>query len=403
MHLPKTFIALRHRNFRLFWFGQLISLVGTWMQSVAQGWLVVQLTNSAFLLGLVGAVGSSPMLVFSLFGGVMADRLNKRKVLVVTQTTMTLLAFALAILTATGFVRIWHILILAVLLGIANAFDAPTRQSFVVEMVGREDLLNAIALNSSMFNAARILGPAIAGVLISLTGVAGCFFINGVSFIPVIIGLLLIRQTVTRPASSEDSVWQHFLEGIRYVLSHPTVLALVSLVAIMSVFGMPYAILMPIFARNILKVGASGLGILMAATGIGALIGALSLASLGNYPHKGRLVLGGGVLFSLFAMCFSLCRVFPLCLVLLVGLGGSMIAQTATINSLLQMIVPDHLRGRVMSVFTFMFMGMMPFGSLQAGIVAGRFGAPFAVFLGGAVLLICVLFVHWRVPEIRKL
>jgi MFS family permease len=373
------------------------------MQSVAQGWLVVQLTNSAFLLGLVGAVASSPMLVFSLFGGVMADRVNKRKMLVVTQSSMTILAFVLATLTATEVVRIWHILILAALLGIANAFDAPTRQSFVVEMVGKEDLLNAIALNSSMFNAARVLGPAIAGMLISFTGVAGCFYINGLSFIPVIIGLLLIRQTVPVHRAEDDSVWRHFLEGLRYVRSQRSVLALVSLTAIMSIFGMPYAVLMPFFARNVLNVGASGLGILMAATGTGALLGALSLATVGNYPRKGRLVLLGGMLFSVFAMLFSLCRVFPLSLVLLVGLGGSMVAQNATVNSLLQSIVPDQLRGRVMSVFTFMFMGMMPFGSLQAGTVATHFGAPFAVFLGGAVTLACMLIVHWRVPEIRKL
>jgi len=403
MPLPKTFIALRHRNFRLFWFGQLISLVGTWMQSVAQGWLVLQLTNSPFLLGLVGAVASAPMLVFSLFGGVLADRIDKRNTLVVTQSTAMLLAFALAFLTSTGLIKIWQILILAALLGTVNAFDAPTRQSFVVEMVGKEDLLNAIALNSSIFNGARIVGPALAGVLISLVGIGGCFYINGFSFIPVIIGLLLIQRIATPNPLSSDSIWKHFLEGISYIYSRPMVLALVSLVAIMSIFGMPYATLMPIFARDILNVGASGLGILMAASGIGALIGALSLASIGNYPHKGRLVLVGGILFSLSLILFSLSQTFPLSLLLLIVVGCSIVAQNATINSLLQTIVPDHLRGRVMSVFTFMFLGMLPFGSLQAGALANRWGAPFAVVVGGVVTLLSVLLMHWKIPEIRRL
>jgi len=403
--LPRAVSALRHRNFRLYWFGQMISLVGTWMQNVAQGWLVYQLTNSPLALGLVGFSTALPVLLFSLFGGAMADRVSKRNLLVFTQSISAVQALTLAGLTATGTIQVWHVLVAAFVLGTVNAFDAPGRQSFVVEMVGKEDLMNAIALNSAVFNTARIVGPAMAGVLVSLpfVGIAGCFFLNGLSFLAVIAGLLLMRLPNGPRRESDGPIWQNLTAGLRYIRGDATVFTLVTLVGIASIFGMPYATLMPVFARDILEVDASGYGALMSAAGVGALMGAIGLAALGRYRPKGRLLTAGNLLFPATLLAFSLSRWYPLSLLILVAVGWSMVTQNATTNTLLQTAVPDHLRGRVMSVYILMFQGMMPFGSLQAGAVANAVGAPLALRLGAVIAAGYALLVFWRRPQVRQL
>lgn len=399
----RTFRALRHRNFRLFWCGQVVSLTGTWMQWVAHSWLVLQLTNSAFLLGLVSSIGSFPVLIFSLLGGVVADRVNKRLLLIVTQSLAMLLAFVLAILTSLGWIQVWQIMLLAFILGVVNAFDHPARQVFIFEIVGKEDLLNAIALHSSIFNAARIIGPAIAGILVALIGVAGCFYLNVVSFLAVIAGLWMIRIDSSLYSSRQASIWDNMREGLSHIRYHRTILILIVTMAVVSIFGVPYGVLMPVFARDVLKAGASGLGFLMAATGTGALIGALTLATLGNIRRKGWFLLVGAFSFSLSLLLFSFSRSFRFSLICLVGAGWSLITCTATTNTLLQTLVPDALRGRVMSIFTLMFLGMAPLGSLQAGMVATHLGAPIAVGLGAFICMGYVLFIFYKFPRLRHL
>jgi MFS family permease len=402
VQLPRTFAALKHRNYRLFWSGQIISLIGTWMQTVGQGWLVLSLTNSPFKLGLVSMAGSLPVLLFTLWGGVVADRVNKRKLIITTQTCAMLLAFTLAILVTLKVIQVWHIVMLAFFLGTVNSFDTPTRQAFVVEMVGKEDLTNAIGLNSAMFNTARMAGPAIAGLLIAALGVAGCFWLNGVSFIAVIIGLAFIQNTFKAERREGGSPLKNLLEGLRYLWSNKVVLALIANVAVSSIFGMPYMMLMPVFAKQVLHGGPSTYGMLLSAAGAGAILGALIVATRGAKVRKGTTILLGSGLFALFLFLFSFSHWFGVSLVLLMVTGFAMITQNVTTNSLLQAVVPDFLRGRIMSVYVLMFMGMFPIGSLQAGSVAQVLGAPWAVRIG-AVICGLFAFILWRIPEIRKL
>jgi MFS family permease len=403
----QTFSALRHRNFRLFWTGQFVSLIGTWMQTVAQGWLVLQLTNSAFLLGLVNGIGSLPVLLFSLPGGVVADRMNKRDLLIFTQTVAMLLAFLLAWLTHLHYkgrfsLHVWYVIVIAAVGGSVFALDAPARQSFFIEMVGKKDLLNAIALNSAIFNGARIVGPALAGVLIGVIGTAGCFFLNGLSFVAVIVGLYLINVPHNPPAV-KGSPWQEMKQGLAYVWHNRQVRSLEVIVAVFSIFGMPYLVLMPIFARDILQKGAGGLGFLMTSTGVGALAGSLILAAFSDSSKKGPLVFWSGALFAAASLGFAISRSYPLSLAVLPLVGLSMVSQVATINTILQTLVPDEMRGRVMGVHTMMFMGMMPFGSFIAGTLASRWGAPFTLELGAAVCLVSMLAAYRLVPELWKL
>jgi MFS family permease len=386
---PKMIAALHHRNFRLFWFGQMISLVGTWMQIVARGWLVLQMTNSPFLLGLVSMLGTLPVLFVAPFGGVLADNLNKRTVVITTQITAMLLAFVLATLVLTKEVQYWHIVVLASMLGITMAIDAPTRQSFVVEMVGKKDLLNAIALNSSIFNLARILGPAMAGLIISAIGIVLCFYVNGISYLAVIAGLLLMRGNFSPAKKKRNHVLRDIRDGFGYARHDRNITSLITLVALTSIFIMPYLMLMPVFARDILQVGARGLGILLASAGIGALIGALTLALFSDYRKKGRFVMAGNVTFVIATMLFSFSNNYHVSLLLLLFIGWGMVTQNASINSLLQTITPDHLRGRIMSLYVLFFVGMMPFGSLQAGFVADQFGAKISLRIG-AIIVACV-------------
>jgi len=403
LSLPRTFQALRHRNFRLFWFGQLISLSGTWMQSIAQSWLVLDLTRSAFMLGLVSTMGMLPVLLFALPAGAIADRVNKRNLLIVTQVVMMVLAFILATLTALHMVRVWHIITLAALLGIANAFDMPCRQAFVIEMVGHDDLLNAVALNSTMFNAARIVGPAVAAILIGAVGTAACFYINGASFIAVIVGLAMMRIQFEPPPPKEESIFHDMLEGLSYIRHHTVILTIITIVAVFSVFGMPYAMLMPVFAREVLHTGARGYGLLMTATGVGAVVGALTLATFSHVKQRGRLIVASSIVFIVFINLFAASRSLALAIPLLAVVGFTMVNQAAAGNALLQTLAPNDLRGRVMGVFSMMFLGFAPFGSFQAGLVAQHLGAPAALIIGSAVMSLTVALILILRPEIRNL
>jgi MFS family permease len=397
---PRMFAALHHYNFRLFWFGQMISLVGTWMQTVAQGWLVFQLTNSPLLLGLVGMFGTLPVLIISPIGGVLADNLNKRTVVIITQTMAMVLALILGTLILTKGVQYWHIAVLASILGITMSIDAPTRQSFVVEMVGKKDLLNAVALNSAIFNLARILGPALAGLIISAIGLVLCFYVNAISFLAVIAGLLMMKGNFAPVNKKQGSMVSDIRQGFSYARRDKRITSLITLVAISSIFIMPYAMLMPVFARDILQVGAKGLGLLLSAAGVGALTGALTLAAFSHYKKKGRLILIGSVVFTAGAILFSFSNNYHICLLLLLFVGWGMVTQNASINSLLQSMAPDHLRGRIMSLYVLFFMGMMPFGSLQAGFVADRLGAQMALRIGGAIVALVVYILYARNREL---
>ncbi len=397
------FRALRHRNFRLFFTGQAISLVGTWMQTVAQGWLVLELTNSPFYVGLVSALGSLPILLVSLPAGVFADRANKHKLVILTQTLSLLQALVLAILIWAHRIALWQVAAIAVFLGLVNAFDTPTRQAFVVELAGKEDLTNAIALNSSAFNAARVVGPSIAGVLISAVGLAWCYFLNALSYVAVIAGLGMMRLPPFVPPEPTTDGLERFREGLRYVRGDRRVFALIGAMALISIFGFPFLVLMPVFARDVLAVGAAGLGFLMAATGVGAVLAALGLAAFGPHVRKGALLVWTGPVFGLSIALFALTRWFPLALAILPVSGGAMILNNAVTNTLLQSVVPDGLRGRVMGFFTFVFIGMAPFGAFQAGWLAEHLGAPAAVVIGGSLCALGSLWVWRKVPEVPAL
>jgi MFS family permease len=392
--------ALRHRNFQLFFSGQLVSLIGTWMQSVAQSWLVYRLTGSALLLGSVGFASQVPVFLFAPLGGIAADRFNRRQIVIATQTAAMLLAAILAALTLFHKVQVWHVFVLASLLGVVNAFDIPGRQSFLVDMVGKEDLMNAIALNSSMFNGARVIGPAIAGILVAKIGEGWCFFANAVSYIAVIIGLLLMRViSPVRPAMA--SPLEHMMEGFRFVNQTAPIRALLLLLGLVSLVGMPYVVLMPIFADQILHGGARGLGILMGATGVGALLGALTLAFREGVKGLGRWVAWCCAGFGASLIIFALSRTFWVSVILLLPVGYCMMLQMACSNTLIQVMVPDALRGRVMAVYSMMFMGMAPIGALFGGALAERLGAPRTVAIGGLASVLGACWFGLHLPKIR--
>jgi MFS family permease len=400
--LRLVFRALRHRNFRLFACGQLISLIGTWMQAVALSWLVYRITNSSFLLGLTGFVSQIPVFLLAPIGGMVADRYNRHRVIVATQTSAMALALLLAALTVSGHVKIWQILVIAALLGTVNAFDIPGRQAFLVEMVGKEDLLNAIALNSSMFNAARVVGPAVAGLLVAGIGEGWCFMLNGVSYIAVIVGLLLMRLAPRSARGTKLSAREHVVEGFQFVRHTRPILAILLLLGVVSMMGVPYSVLMPIFADQVLHHGARGLGILMGATGVGAVLGALTLAARTSVRGLGRLVAVNCLGFGASLILFSASRSFWVSTVLLAPVGYCMMLQMASCNTLIQSMVPDELRGRVMAAYLMMFMGMAPLGSLMAGTLGHNLGAPWTVALGG---MVCMLggAVYWtQLPQLRE-
>lgn len=397
----RTLGALTYKNFRLFWFGQIISLTGTWVQNVARSWLVLQLSNSPFILGLVAFIGSIPILLLSLFGGIFADRVYKRNLILFTQSILTILAFILAGLVYFKLIKVWHILVLEALAGMVFAFDAPGRQSFVKELVNKEDLLNAVALNSLIFNLARMIGPTVAGLLITTVGIAVCFFVNGLSFLPVILGLFFVRTTFSPPEKSSYS--KDLKDAFGYILRNKEIFSLILMVGFLSVFGVSFLTLVPVYARDILRVGVKGYGTMMSAVGLGSLFGAGLLATLGRNLKRGRIVLLASFSFAIFILLFSGQKIFLLSLFLLFGLGLCTIMQNVTVNTVIQEVVPDNLRGRVMSFYVMMFMGMFPVGSLLAGAVAQKFGAPVATATGGVIILLWTLYVGFTKPSLREI
>jgi MFS family permease len=384
--------ALRHRNFRLFWTGQLISLVGTWMQQVAQAWLVLSLTGDPFMLGLTATAQFLPVLVLGLFGGIVADHLPKRRTLLATQATAMTLAAILAILTATHTVQVWHILVLALLLGCSNAIDMPTRQSFVIEMVGRDDVMNAIALNSAVFNAARIVGPAVAGLAIGVFDISVAFALNALSFVAVIVGLLAIRERDLRPLPptrmprSVHAVREELAEGLDHVRRTPPVLLATAVVAIVATLGLNVTVLIPPYARDELGVGATGYGFLMAASGVGSLVSAVAI----GYLRRPRIsiLLGGALVVGILDVGLGLTRSYPLALTFMFGVGMGGVAMAMTGNTTVQLNVPDRLRGRVMAVYTTLFVGSTPIGGLLFGAMASRYGTAASLLVGGVATLV---------------
>jgi MFS family permease len=399
----ESFTALKYRNYRLWFFGQMISLFGTWMQMSAQGYLVFQLTHSPAYLGYLAFVTGIPTWMFMVYAGVIADRVSRRTVLVITQTYMMILAFILATLTFTDIVQPWQIMILAFGLGLGNAFDAPARQAIVFELVEREDLANAIALNSAMFNSAMAVGPAVSGVTYALLGPAWCFTINGLTFIAVIIALLLMKLKPRDIPLRGTSTLSELKEGFQYVFSHPVIRTIIILVAMTSMFGFSFVTLIPAWAVRILQGNETTNGLLYSARGIGALIGALGIASLGRFTFKGKLLTVGMFVFPLGLLIFTWVRWLPLSLLTLAGVGAALILVVNLANALVQMLLPDQLRGRVMGIYTFAFLGIMPIGGLLAGTIAEHFGGPITIAFSSLILLGFAMIVWISVPKLRTL
>jgi len=381
------FRALKHRNFQLFIGGQLISLIGTWMQSTAQLWLVYKLTNSAALLGLFGFANQIAILVLASVGGYVGDRYNRHVGVIWTQTASMILAFLLAGLTLTHLIQVWHLIAIAFLVGIVNAFDVPIRQAFLVQMVGKEDLPNAIALNSSMFNGARVVGPAIAGFAIAWIHEGWCFFLNGVSFVAVILALLSMRIPKAEERKPESSPLRNFLQGFRFAMKDFPIRSTLLLLSVLSLFGLQYSVFLPVFARDILHHDAKGFGLLMSAAGIGAVLGALQFAARTSYKGLARSIAIMSVICAVCLIAFSQSTVFWLSAALLLVIGFAATSQMAATNTTVQNRVPDELRSRVMAVYATMFMGVQPIGSLLAGGVAKRLGAARTLEIFGILVL----------------
>ena len=395
--------ALGHRNYRLFFAGQSVSLIGTWLTRVATAWLVYRLTGSALLLGVIGFCGQIPSFVLAPFAGVLVDRWNRHRLLVVTQVLAMLQSLALAVLALSGHIAVWHVAALSVLQGLINAFDMPARQSFVVEMVeNRADLPNAIALNSTMFNGARLLGPSVAGALIALVGEGGCFLIDSVSYLAVIASLLAMRMTPRRQEHRRQHVLTELKEGFQHAFHFPPMRALLGLIAVVSLMGMPLTTLMPVMASQVLKGGPNTLGFLMAASGLGALGGALFLASRRSVRGLGGTIVTTTLLFGAGLVAFSASRHLALSLVTMVLCGFGMMVTTGASNTVLQTIVEERMRGRLMSIYGMAFMGTAPFGSLLAGVLATRIGAPGTLAIGGAMSLLGAAWFRMKLPALRE-
>ncbi len=427
MHLPPTFRALRHRNYRLWFIGQGLSLVGTWMQTMAQQVLVYRLTGSAAALGIISSIGLIPLVPLALWGGSIADRAPKRTIILIAQAVMMVQAFILAALTWSGRVQVWHVYVLALLLAAAQAVDLPARQALTVELVeGKEDLVNAIGLNSAMFNGARALGPALAGTLVAALGEGPAFLLNGLSFVAVIISLLMMRN-LPAPAGMRRhaSLAGHMAEGMRFILGQRAIMVLISVVAVSAFLSMPYSTLMPVFATKVLGGSAQPvvhllcdganplmrcrtpealpLGLLLTTVGVGALVGSLAVASLPERVRHGRWLTAGNLAFPALLIGFAVSRSFLASLLLLFGVGVSFVMQNSLANTLLQLITPDEVRGRVMSLYTLTFQGAMRMGGLQAGLMADSIGAPLAIGIGAVVSLAYGLFVAVRYPGVREM
>lgn len=395
--------ALGHRNYRLFFAGQSVSLIGTWLTRVATSWLVYRISGSAMLLGVIGFCGQIPTFILAPVAGVLVDRWNRHRLLVVTQVLAMLQSFALAALALPGIITVWHVALLNLVQGLINAFDVPARQAFVVEMVDdRADLPNAIALNSSMFNGARLLGPSVAGALIALVGEGGCFLIDGFSYLAVILSLLAMRIALRTREHKPKHVLTELKEGFHYAFSFPPIRTLLGMLALVSLMGMPFTVLMPVMASQVLHGGPNTLGFLMAASGLGALSGALFLASRTSVRGFGSLIVAMSAVFGVGLIAFAASRNVVLSLVTMVTCGFGMMVTTAASNTVLQTIVEERMRGRLMSFYSMAFMGTAPFGSLLAGVLATHVGAPVTIAIGGVACLLGAAWVRLKLPSLRE-
>jgi MFS family permease len=396
--------ALSHRNYRLFFVGQGISLVGTWITRVATSWLVYRLTGSAAVLGIVGFAGQIPTFLLAPFAGVWVDRLSRYRVLVVTQVLSMVQSLALAWLALSGAIDVTYILLLSGLQGVINAFDTPARQAFVVDMVeDRADLPNAIALNSSMVNGARLIGPSVAGVLIAVAGEGWCFLLDGVSYVAVIASLMMMRLPAAEPRAREKRVLAELRDGFRYAFGFAPIRSLLLLLTLISLMGMPYTVLMPLIADRVLHGGPHTLGFLMGATGIGAFGGAVYLASRRSVLGLGRVTAAAAILFGIGLVAFSRSRSLAVSLLLMVVTGTGFMVELAASNTILQTIVREEMRGRVMAFYTMAFMGTAPFGSLMAGALAARIGAPGTILVGGVACILGGIVFSRQLPRLREL
>jgi MFS family permease len=401
--LSTRFRAMKHRNFQLFVIGQLISLIGTWVQNTAQQWLVYRLTGSAALLGVFAFASQVPMLCLAWMGGYAGDRYNRHRAVIMTQTISMILAFVLALLTLTHFIKTWHLIVIALLVGIVNAFDVPIRQAFFVHMVGKEDLPNAIALNSSIFNGARVIGPAVAGFAIALVGEGWCFFINGLSFVAVIIALQMMNIEPTDLRRSKESPVRSFIEGFRFAMNDVPIRSALLLLSLLSFFGLQYSVFLPIYASDILHGGARTLGLLMSAAGVGAVLGALHFAARTEYRGLARWIVLTSTICAIGLLVFSFATSFWLCVVVLFFVGFAATSQMAATNTIIQQRVPDAMRSRLMAVYATLFMGVMPIGALIAGGVAKHIGAPHTILIFGlAVLIGCLVFLSRVVAKVKN-
>ncbi len=398
-----TFISLKYPNYRLWFIGQLISLVGTWTQTTAQGYLIYQLTKSPEYLGYVSFANGLPSWLFTLYAGAIADRVSRRTLMVITQSSMLILAFVLAILTFTNMVQWWHILILAFFLGVSNAFDAPARQAFVLEMVDREDMTNAIALNSTMFNSALVLGPAFGGLIYAWVGPGWCFTINGISFIAVIIALLLMRLKPFVPIATNRDTLADVRDGMRYVMSNPPVRNLIVNLFLFSVFGFGFVTLMPAWAVAVLGGDATTNGFLQAARGLGSLIGALSVAAMGRIKFRGKIWTINSFLLPVMMVLFAYMRALIPALVAIACAGFATMMVLNVTNAMVQSRIADEMRGRVMGIYTFFFFGAFPLSSLIAGWAAERIGEPITVVISAVILFIFSTLVVWLQPGLRAM
>lgn len=394
--------SLRNRDFRLVWFANLTWSTSRWMEMVVLGWLVLELTNSPFLLGLVMAGRGLAMVLFAAIGGVAADRFNRRLLLIAAQSGAVALALTMTLLTGTGLVQVWQVFIVTFLGGTMMSFSAPTRQAFIYDLVGAENLTNALAINSAAVNTTRIFGPSLGGVLIGLVGVSGSYSLMTLTYLAGVACLIAVQRRERISKASEDSVWNNLREGFSYIFRYRVVLALLGIEVMMDIFAMPYLTLMPVFARDVLGVGAEGLGFLLGASGTGSLLGALGVASVGNVRRKALALLLTGAITGLVLILFAYSPYYPLSLALLLGVGLVSAVYNNMMATLLQLTVPDQMRGRVMGVYVLTW-GMMPIGSVQAGAVANLMGAPFALGLGGAITALFILGLAWQMPSLRRL
>lgn len=399
----RTFIALQYRNYRLWFMGQLVSLVGTWMQITAQGFLVFELTQSPAYLGYVGFAAGIPSILLMLFGGVIADRVPRRNLLILTQSTMMILAVILAVLTFSGVVQAWHIVLLALALGIANAFDAPAAQSFVLELVERKDLPNALALNATLFNLATVVGPTVAGLTYAAFGAAWCFTINAISFLAVILALSLMRLPAHEQPRRTQSAFSQVKEGLRYALAHPTLRTLITVPAVAILFSTAYATLLPAWAVDVLGGNATTNGLLQSARGAGSLLGALMIAAVSHLGRQGRWLTIGTFVYPAMLLVFAAVRWMPLSLLVLAGVGwGGMLVYNMS-NTLLQLHVSDEMRGRVMGISSMTMFGGMPLGSLWSGALAQVIGPPLTIVAGALIMLVFAVLFWIRAPQLRQL